>query len=833
MTNTMPVQEPTREEILHAAALLAGQCDGARDRDDAGYNAVDSPTAKSILRFRKKSDRQIRTLWIILRKYKEQLSGLGVQYESLIPPPPPSSPGEGKTPMEVGKLLAPAAAPGAAIRLEKATLKDGLAVAIVFEYREDLVELAKSLPGRRYDKEGKIGGFAKSWLVPADPGSILRAIDVFKATNLPLQVAPELSLMVEQGKKTYEESRADSADLEVPTKLPPYSFQKAGIAWIDSRPNNRAMIGDDMGIGKTVQSIGWLALRREKALPALVACPASLKINWVQEIEKFTDFRSLILAGTSSLKQLRRLGFQTSVAPEPGYDVTIVNYDLMSVETPKTWVKQLLAVPDISEVRAAVRAGHEKSCPAAPSGPDEDCECQFPKFRDALAKVDYAEKELVSSGYQAEDILVRKMEKTKEIEFRNRLWKVISVIRGDENARAKRAPEYMRIFVNGIPVEEFMGAGFRTVISDEAHALMNIEAQRTVAMLRITEIAPHSIVLTGTPIQNRPMDLWTQTQLVDRNLFPRRFDYGRQFCAGFQQPVSKDKTVWNFSGNSNLDVLEKTLRSTVLLRRLKSQVLTELPEKTIITIPFVIEPAAERKYQKETKPIVERLAKARKDRDEWRAKLEGMAKKEREEYISKHAEQAVKGARLSRIAVKDIEEIKKNAVDAKLDACIDFILDAQRQQGKILVFATHHATIDRMVEAITKEGIRVGTIDGRVNQGSRKLVKDAFQDGDLQVLICGIRAASEGLTLTAAHTVIFVELDWNPGRHFQAMDRVYRIGQKNAVTVYFLIALGTIEEKLARMIDAKMEVVNAAMGEGNRTLNEDGIIDSLLMELLV
>ena len=90
----------------------------------------------------------------------------------------------------------------------------------------------------------------------------------------------------------------------------------------------------------------------------------------------------------------------------------------------------------------------------------------------------------------------------------------------------------------------------------------------------------------------------------------------------------------------------------------------------------------------------------------------------------------------------------------------------------------------------------------------------------------------EGLTLTASHTVVMFELDWNPAKMDQAADRVHRIGQTKPVSIYYLIALGTVEEKIARMIESKTEVINVVMGEEHRTLEEESILDSVLNEIL-
>jgi SWI/SNF-related matrix-associated actin-dependent regulator 1 of chromatin subfamily A len=347
------------------------------------------------------------------------------------------------------------------------------------------------------------------------------------------------------------------------------------------------------------------------------------------------------------------------------------------------------------------------------------------------------------------------------------------------------------------------------------------------AALAISRLVPHCICLTGTPIMNRPKEIWHQTQVVNENVFPKFWDFGQNFCAGHQTRFG-----WDFNGASNLQELDKVMRSTIMIRRTKAQVLPELPAKTLVTIPFILDDKLEKKYRKDTESTVDRLTRLKKDRDEWRVLMGAMGDVERKKYLATHAEAALKAGKITGQMLEDLDKIKKSALDVKFDQAMKFILDSHEANGKLLVFATHHDTIDRAVSYLRKEGVKTDHIDGRVDVGQRNAIKNAFQDGDLEVLVCGIRAAGEGLTLTASHTVIFIEFDWNPSRHLQAEDRVHRISQKSAVTIYYLVAMGTIEESIVRMIDAKREVVNAAVGEGDRTIDENGIMDAMLDSIL-
>jgi SNF2 family DNA or RNA helicase len=772
----------TTEEIVKAASLLASVCDGAVRSDGAGYNGADAVVAKSILKVAKKSPRQVIALHSMLRKYQKQLAGLGVDYAALVPPPMPAPGTDDRSSQKAasGKPI---------IRMSRISAKGVPRVLIEFPYDKRFVDAMGSVGKRWFDKDGSMSGRPKAWLVEPTLQSVQAAMGAFKALNVEINLAPDVASILEAAERAYVESRASDASFDVPTKLPPYPFQRAGIKWVDDR-NGRALIADEPGLGKSLQSLGWLALRREKALPAIVLCPATLRINWLQEAAKFTDFKCAVISGKSSLKQIRKLDVDALLEPAPGYDLLIVNYDLLAVETPKVWLKMLLGTDP-----SASKIGFE---------------------------------ELLMSGRQCVKLVEKEMLRLKDIESRNRLQRVLSGVRAlGDRARSLRDHEHIRVYVNNMPLDDFMLAGFKTLICDEAHYLKESGAQRSMAALAISRLVPHCICLTGTPIMNRPKEIWHQTQVVNENVFPKFWDFGQNFCAGHQTRFG-----WDFNGASNLQELDKVMRSTIMIRRTKAQVLPELPAKTLVTIPFILDDKLEKKYRKDTESTVDRLTRLKKDRDEWRVLMGAMGDVERKKYLATHAEAALKAGKITGQMLEDLDKIKKSALDVKFDQAMKFILDSHEANGKLLVFATHHDTIDRAVSYLRKEGVKTDHIDGRVDVGQRNAIKNAFQDGDLEVLVCGIRAAGEGLTLTASHTVIFIEFDWNPSRHLQAEDRVHRISQKSAVTIYYLVAMGTIEESIVRMIDAKREVVNAAVGEGDRTIDENGIMDAMLDSIL-
>ena len=763
--------EPTIESILQTAQRLY-------EHGDAGLSDTDFVSVGTILKARQKQSRQIWSLWTILRPYEGKLTELGLEFESLVPPDPFSL-----------DIIESEVTIGATVSLKKVETAGGPMVAVVFPYDQHLVDVVKRLKSRKWDKDGK------NWLIPFTPVDIETAIATFKAEKCSLDLDPALRVAVDDGKKSYEESRSHTAEIVIPSKIELYPFQRAGVKWIDDH-EGRALIADEMGLGKTPQSLGYLILRPERALPALVLCPSLVRVTWYRAVSKFTDLKPLLISGKTSLSSFKKAGLDVSLTPLAGYDITITNYDLLAVETPKTWLRNLLS-------------------------PKKELQ-------------EYGQKHLAWAGLQAYELLEKAMKKYTDIDNRNRINRVLDLIKaqGSRARRVRADPEYKLVFVNGVPFDEFVKAGYKTLISDESHFLKEISAQRTVASIEISEIVQNSICLTGTPIDSRPMELWTQIQIVNKSVAPKRFDYGIRYCGAYQKPAAGGKMVWDFSGVSNIAELDKTLRSTIMIRRTKDQVMKELPPKTRTMIPFLVEDDEDKVYRKKEVDALDRLRKILKEREEWKTLIEALPEADRKAYVAKHAEKAARNAGLKDLAIAEIEELKEAAVNAKFTECIEFTAGLQATEKKVLVFAVHHDTIDRIVAAFQGKGIKTAFIDGRVTGMDRQNVIDSFQEGDLEILVCGIRAMSIGANLVACHTVVFIELDWTPGIHSQAEDRTHRIGQTMPVMVYYLLLLGSIEEKIAKMIDAKREVVNSILGEGDRTIQEAGILDAVLHEML-
>ena len=318
---------------------------------------------------------------------------------------------------------------------------------------------------------------------------------------------------------------------------------------------------------------------------------------------------------------------------------------------------------------------------------------------------------------------------------------------------------------------------------DEAHYVKNAKAQRSKALKVIASKCFRKMALTGTPIVNRPIELYNILDILRPDLFPNFMDYAKRYC-----DARHNRFGWDFSGSSNLEELQATLRRTVMIRRLKSEVLTDLPAKTRTLIELESDTSDLRKALKQEKAVdMTRLAAVLGEYD-----IEDLTD--------------------GQPGFKDIADAARKRHDtalAKAPAVADFVKDILDSEQKVIVMAWHHDVIHELESALSSFNPVVVT--GATPVERRQAAVDSFQtDPSTRVFIGNIKAAGVGLTLTAARTVVFAELDWVPGNISQAEDRAHRIGQKDNVQVYHIVLKGSVDAWLAQSIMSKQAVIRRA-----------------------
>jgi SWI/SNF-related matrix-associated actin-dependent regulator of chromatin subfamily A-like protein 1 len=332
--------------------------------------------------------------------------------------------------------------------------------------------------------------------------------------------------------------------------------------------------------------------------------------------------------------------------------------------------------------------------------------------------------------------------------------------------------------------------GPRALVVDESHYCKNPQAKRTQAVRRLAESVDPAglrLALTGTPVLNHADELIAQLRVIGRL---HEFGSGASFARQFQGALSEERLHWH-------------LRRRCFVRRLKSEVLPQLPAKRQVVVPVAL--TNEPEYRMAEEDVIEWLRSQPLDLRELEAKVAA----------------ALRAERLAQLTA-----LQRLAARGKLAAALAWIHDFLASGEPLVCFARHvelqHALLRRFPEALS--------LLGEDSLAARERAIAAFQDpAGPQLIVCATRVAAQGITLTRASNVCFLELEWTPAIHDQAEDRCHRIGQRDAVSAWYLLAAGTIDETMARLIQRKRAVVDAVTD--GRALGDEGLLDGVVREL--
>ncbi|NXD20149.1 ZRAB3 endonuclease, partial [Spelaeornis formosus] len=344
-------------------------------------------------------------------------------------------------------------------------------------------------------------------------------------------------------------------------------------------------------------------------------------------------------------------------------------------------------------------------------------------------------------------------------------------------------------------VDTLYRQNFKVVVIDESHYMKSRNATRSKILLPIVQKALRAVLLTGTPALGRPEELFMQIEA----LFPGRFgtwnEYAKKYCDARVRFFGK-RRQWDCRGASNLEELHELL-SEIMIRRLKNEVLTQLPPKVRQRIPFDLPQAA-------AKNLNAIFA-------EWEKLMRSLSSDATESHFSQ--------------VMSLFTRMYKETAIAKAGAVKDYIkMMLDNDKLKFLVFAHHLSMLQACTEAVIESKARYIRIDGSVPSAERiHLVKQFQKDPETRVAILSIQAAGQGLTFTAATHVVFAELYWDPGHIKQAEDRAHRIGQCSSVNIHFLIAKGTLDTLMWAMLNRKAKVTGSTLnGKKEKMQAEEG-----------
>lgn len=321
--------------------------------------------------------------------------------------------------------------------------------------------------------------------------------------------------------------------------------------------------------------------------------------------------------------------------------------------------------------------------------------------------------------------------------------------------------------------------------------------------VRVTEHPPiparRKIFLSGTPLMNRPSEIWGIAHALAPNEFPDFWKFAMKFCAGH-----KTHFGWDFSGASSLGELNEKLRASCMIRRLKSEVLKELPPKTRQIIPL------------DPEGCMDILKAERASYDQHAEEIE-QARSEVEIAKASDNEGEYKSAvgklmKANQTAFTEMARVRHETALAKVPQVVEHVLVCLEEEQKIIVFAHHHDVISAIVLAVGKD--QCVKLTGEMKIEDRQVSVDRFQtDPTCRVFVGSIKAAGLGITLTAASHVIFAELDWVPSSISQAEDRSHRLGTTKNVLIQHLVFDGSLDADMAKTLVAKQAVIDKALGD--------------------
>ncbi len=332
-------------------------------------------------------------------------------------------------------------------------------------------------------------------------------------------------------------------------------------------------------------------------------------------------------------------------------------------------------------------------------------------------------------------------------------------------------PKGAKLRLNHVKFKEHLTGLFKSVIIDESHRVKSTATQQTKFTKGIASGKEYILALTGTPVINKPKDLIAQLGIIEQ--MPRFGGYQRftqRYCSGPQEA-------------SNLRELNYMLNLNCFYRRDKQDVLKDLPAKMRQVVLCQI--STRREYSEAEANLIKYLIKYKEADDEKIAR-------------------ALRGEVMVLIGI-----LKNISARGKLADVFEFVNDIMESGEKLVLFAH----LKEVIQAIHKHYPDAVTITGDDSTLQRQQAVDSFQnDPETKLIICSIKAAGVGLTLTASSRVAFVELPWTAADCDQCEDRCHRIGQKDSVTCTYFLGEDTIDEKIYRIIQTKREIAATVTG---------------------
>lgn len=328
--------------------------------------------------------------------------------------------------------------------------------------------------------------------------------------------------------------------------------------------------------------------------------------------------------------------------------------------------------------------------------------------------------------------------------------------------------------------------GPHLTIFDESHRLKSATSKQSRAAHVISKAAPSRLILTGTAITKSPLDAYGQFRAIDDSIFPGSWTHFKM-----EYGVWGGQYRYQLRGYRNVHILTRKVRKHSY--RVKKEDCLDLPEKLFETVPVALPDSITKMYKQMAEEMYLEL----------------------EEVPATAAIVLVKLLRLAQMTsgfVKDVEGNIRILDDTKLRTCMDLVDDLIEEDHKVVIFVRFRTDIERIAEKLASRRVSHRILSGSVPPKDRDRIVEEFQtDPSIKVFIAQIQAGALGIELTAADACIFYSLDYNAANYWQAQDRLHRHGQTKKVTYYHLVARGTIDSVVLRVLREKGSIAEAIL----------------------
>jgi SWI/SNF-related matrix-associated actin-dependent regulator 1 of chromatin subfamily A len=581
--------------------------------------------------------------------------------------------------------------------------------------------------------------------------------------------------------RAVEASRATTSAIEIPhpAGLEYLPHQKAGIAYIG--PRYATYLGDQMGLGKTIILLG-VVNNDQTIRSVLIGCTATLRINWIREAQKW-----LVQDG----RQWRFQIVSEDAPLDPEANFVIASYNRITVGYKKC--------------DGECGGEHRKEIPCPACG----------------GTGDGPEKKVVCSACNGKK------------------YAYCSKCRG----RGKLAAYNLKI------IGSLMERKFDLVAFDEAHFLKNPRAGRTRAIigqpsaqkLGLASRGRKLVFMSGSPIPNKPAEMWPVLSVCAPKVFGSWQVFARRYCDAHEEIVharkdvrpedrgkgGKPKTILKADGASNLAEFQELVRATCMIRRLKIDVLKDLPPKRRMVIP-ITPTAAARKLLAEEKALWEEkygtdiaLASMALQVAREKKALESAGDEPEEDDAYEHAVKRLNY--LQKVAFIEMSKVRHEIALAKVPSVIEHMRNMfEEGADKIVCFGHHQDVLESIYSRFSTSAV---ILYGPTAEKKRMEAIDRFQkERSVKLFVAGIQAAGVGITLTASSLSVFAELDWVPGVVSQAEDRLHRIGQKRSVIIQHLVLDGSLDARMAHILIEKQAIADKALDRRTKVKVEDHML---------